>query len=86
MRIFLLIFTTFFAFADDHKAPNFEGLLSSEVFDLDGKLDMYVEKRSTCSAGVPKHFHPALGTVVYVLSGKSQSKSTGDWKTYESGE
>ena len=44
MRIFLLIFTTFFAFADDHKAPNFEGLLSSEVFDLDGKLDMYVEK------------------------------------------
>lgn len=86
MRIFLLIFTTFLAFADDHKAPNFEGLLSSEVFDLDGKLDMYVEKRSTCSAGVPKHFHPALGTVVYVLSGKSQSKSTGDWKTYESGE
>lgn len=59
MRIFLLIFATFFAFADDHKAPNFEGLLSSEIFDLDGKLDMYVEKRSTCSAGVPKHFHPA---------------------------
>ena len=70
---------TFFAFADDHKAPN-GGLLSSEAFDLDGKLDMYVEKEVHVVL-VFQNTYPALGTAVYVLSGKSQSKSTGDWKT-----
>ena len=27
-------------------------------------------------------FHPAAGTLVYVLEGLSQSKSSGEWKTY----
>ena len=45
--------------ADDHEQPKFEGLLSSEVFDLDGGMELYVEKRATCNAGTtPKHFHP----------------------------
>ena len=50
-------------------------------------MELYVEKRSTCSAGTtPKHFHPAAGTLVYVLDGVSQSKSTGEWKNYTKGE
>ena len=50
-------------------------------------MELYVEKRSTCSAGTtPKHFHPAAGTLVYVLDGVSQSKSTGKWKNYTTGE
>ena len=44
-------------------------------------------KEETCSQGtVAKHFHPAAGTLVFVLDGKSQSKSSGKWKTYENGE
>ena len=35
----------------------------------------------SCSCGkVAKHFHPAAGTLVYVLDGESQSKSSGKWK------
>ena len=73
----LLIFTLGVT-AHNHEEPKFEGLLSSDVFDLDGGMELYVEKRSTCNAGsTPKHFHPAAGTLVYVLDGVSQSKSTG---------
>ena len=88
MRLLLMIlFTSFLLSADDHEQPTFEGLLSSEVFNLDGGMELYVEKRSTCSAGTtPKHFHPAAGTLVYVLDGVSQSKSTGKWKNYTTGE
>ena len=31
-------------------------------------------------------FHPAAGTLVYVLDGVSQSKSTGKWKKYSNNE
>ena len=86
----LLLITLFLSFllsADDHEQPTFEGLSSSEVFNLDGGKELYVEKRSTCSAGTtPKHFHPAAGTLVYVLDGTSQSKSSGDWKNYSKNE
>ena len=85
--LFMMLFTSFLLSADDHEQPTFEGLLSSEVFNLDGGMELYVEKRSTCSAGTtPKHFHPAAGTLVYVLDGVSQSKSTGEWKNYTTGE
>ena len=83
MRLFLTIFVTFLISANDHDQPKFEGLLSSDVFNLDGGMELYVEKRATCNAGTtPKHFHPAAGTLVYVLEGLSQSKSSGEWKTY----
>ena len=38
MRFFitLIFLLTFIVSADDHEQPKFEGLLSSEVFDLDG--------------------------------------------------
>ena len=87
MRLFITLFVTSLISADDHVQPKFEGLLSSEVFNLDGGMELFVEKRATCNAGTtPKHFHPAAGTLVYVLDGVSQSKSTGEWKSYGKGE
>ena len=86
MRIILFILASFYLSADDHE-QSFEGLLSSERFNIDGGMELVIEKRSTCNAGnTPKHFHPAAGTVVYVLDGVSQSKSTGQWKQYSKGE
>ena len=68
-------------FGDDE--PTFPGLVSSEVFGLGNGMVMHVERRNSCNQdGTPKHFHPAAGTLVYVLDGESQSKSTGSWKTY----
>tara|TARA_B100000963_G_scaffold279987_1_gene248460 strand:- start:1146 stop:1535 length:390 start_codon:yes stop_codon:yes gene_type:complete len=86
MRIILFILASFYLSSDDHE-QSFEGLLSSERFNIDGGMELVIEKRSTCNAGnTPKHFHPAAGTVVYVLDGVSQSKSTGQWKQYSKGE
>ena len=86
MRIILFILASFYLSADDHE-QSFEGLLSSERVNIDGGMELVIEKRSTCNAGnTPKHFHPAAGTVVYVLDGVSQSKSTGQWKQYSKGE
>ena len=71
--------------ADDHadEMKSFPGLISSETFDMSNGMVMHVERRKTCNQGVvAKHFHPAAGTLVYVLDGESQSKSTGSWKTY----
>ena len=66
MRIILFILASFYLSADDHE-QSFEGLLSSERFNIDGGMELVIEKRSTCNAGnTPKHFHPAAGTVVYV--------------------
>ena len=89
---FLTVVTVLFMsqglFADGHghSEPSFEGLISSEIFDLDGKMDMHVERRESCGGDTPKHFHPASGTLVYVLDGVSQSKSTGEWKRYTKNE
>ena len=72
--------------ADDHQ-PIFPGLVSSDVFAMGNDMDMHIERRKTCNQGaVAKHFHPAAGTLVYVLDGKSQSKSSGSWKTYTNNE
>ena len=91
MRILTVITVLFMSqglFADGHghTEPSFEGLISSEIFDLDGKMDMHVERRESCGGDTPKHFHPATGTLVYVLDGVSQSKSTGEWKRYTKNE
>ena len=89
---FLTVITVLFMsqglFADGHghSEPSFEGLISSEIFDLYGKMDMHVERRESCGGDTPKHFHPATGTLVYVLDGVSQSKSTGEWKRYTKNE
>ena len=76
------------SFADDHsKDTTFPGLISTESFNLDNGMVMHVERRNSCNQdGTPKHFHPAAGTLVYVLDGTSQSKSTGEWKEYNKNE
>ena len=85
--LLLLLLTSFFVSADDHDEKSFQGLLSSERFSIDGGMELVIEKRSTCNAGdTPKHFHPAAGTVVYVLDGVSQSKSSGEWEQFSKGE
>tara|TARA_B100001250_G_C19446038_1_gene633845 strand:- start:209 stop:628 length:420 start_codon:yes stop_codon:yes gene_type:complete len=86
---FILITLSFNIKSDNHKhnTDSFPGLVSTEVFELGNGMDMHVERRKTCNQGtVAKHFHPAAGTLVYVLDGKSQSKSSGKWKTYSNGD
>ena len=86
---FLLITLSFNIKSDNHKEneSSFPGLVSTEIFKLGNGMDMHVERRKTCNQGtVAKHFHPAAGTLVYVLDGKSQSKSSGEWKTYSNGD
>ena len=57
------------------------------MFNLGNGMVMHVERRNSCNQdGTPKHFHPAAGTLVYVLDGTSQSKSSGDWKNYSKNE
>ena len=73
--ILSLSFISIISFADDHsKETNFPGLVSTESFNLGNGMEMHVERRNSCNQdGTPKHFHPAAGTLVYVLDGKSQS-------------
>ena len=87
-NIFALTVLSAFIYADEEATEqSFPGLVSSEIFNMGNGMDMHVERRITCSQGtVAKHFHPAAGTLVYVLDGTSQSKSTGKWKTYKDGE
>ena len=82
--ISLCLFISFNLFADYHiEEQSFPGLISTEVFNMGNGMEMHIERRKTCDQGtVPKHFHPAAGTLVYVLEGLSQSKSSGKWKTY----
>ena len=84
---FLLLMATD-VYTDDHsEEQSFPGMVSSEVFDMGDGMKMHVERRKTCNQGtVPKHFHPAAGTLVYVLDGVSQSKSSGKWKKYSNKE
>ena len=88
LSLFILLTTTLNINADDaDETKSFPGLISSEIFDMKNGMDMIVERRKTCNQGtVAKHFHPAAGTLVFVLDGESQSKSTGKWKTYSNGE
>ena len=82
-NLFLISFLSINAFAEQSNEQSFPGLVSSEVFNMGNGMEMHIERRKTCDQGtVPKHFHPAAGTLVYVLEGLSQSKSSGEWKTY----
>ena len=81
--ISLFLIFSFNLYSDDTETQSFPGLISSDVFNMGNGMEMHIERRKTCNQGtVPKHFHPAAGTLVYVLDGLSQSKSSGDWKTY----
>ena len=88
-KLLLTLLVSLPILAHDHSAekPTFPGLISSEVFNLGNDMVMHVERRNSCNQdGTPKHFHPAAGTLVYVLDGTSQSKSSGSWKEYTKNE
>ena len=86
-NLFLIIFLSLNLFAEELVEQSFPGLVSTEVFNMGNGMEMYIERRKTCDqATVPKHFHPAEGTLVYVLEGLSQSKSSGEWRTYKDNE
>ena len=72
--------------AGHHEEPEgISGLVSSDVFDLAGEMDLYVEKyQNWGDAENQKHYHP-VGTLVYILSGKGASNASGQWETYSDG-
>ena len=58
-----------------------QGLISSEVFDLAGEMDLYVEKYASCGASKgDKHMHP-YGTLVYMLDGQSDTNVSGEFES-----
>ena len=85
---FLLAFLSFNLSAGHHEKEQqegFTGLISSEVFDLAGEMDLYVEKYQSCGDAVnEKHYHP-VGTLVYMIEGKAASLSSGEWEEYSKG-
>jgi|TARA_B110000438_G_C15360261_1_gene455978 hypothetical protein len=63
-----------------------QGMISSDVFDLAGEMDLYVEKYESCGpADGEKHYHP-YGTVVYVLDGETITNSSGSYKPVQKDE
>ena len=85
--IALSMILSFNLVGDESSEQSFPGLVSTEVFSMGNGMEMHIERRKTCDQGtVPKHFHPAAGTLVYVLEGLSQSKSSGEWKEYNKNE
>ena len=55
-------------------------MISSDVFDLAGEMDLYVEKYESCGpADGKEHYHP-YGTVVYVLDGETTTNSSGSFE------
>ena len=72
--------------AGHHEEPEgISGLVSSDVFDLAGEMDLYVEKYQNCGdAENQKHYNP-VGTLVYILSGKGASDASGQWEIYSDG-
>ena len=85
---FLLAVLSFNLSAGHHEKEQqegFTGLISSEVFDLAGEMDLYVEKYQSCGDAVnEKHYHP-VGTLVYMIDGKAASLSSGEWEEYSKG-
>ena len=62
-----------------------QGMVSSEVFDLAGEMDLHVEKYESCGAATgAKHFHP-YGTLVYVLDGETSSIASGSYEPITKG-
>ena len=58
-----------------------QGLISSEVFDLAGEMDLYVEKYASCGpSNGDKHMHP-YGTLVYMLDGQSDTNVSGEFES-----
>ncbi len=81
----VLSFSLSAAHHEKEQQVGFTGLISSEVFDLAGEMDLYVEKYQSCGdAENEKHYHP-VGTLVYMIDGKAASLSSGEWEEYSKG-
>ena len=64
---------------EEEKVPG-QGLISSEIFDLAGEMDLYVEKYASCGTSRgDKHMHP-YGTLVYMLDGQSDTNVSGEFQ------
>ena len=65
--IALSMLLSFKLISDESSEQSFPGLVSTEVFNMGNGMEMHIERRKTCDQGtVPKHFHPAAGTLVYL--------------------
>ena len=83
--VVILSFNLSAAHHEEEQQIGITGLISSEVFDLAGEMDLYVEKYQSCGdADNQKHYHP-VGTLVYMLDGKAASLSSGEWEEYSKG-
>ena len=78
--LIVVMFTNVLSAADEEKRVAAQGLVSSDVFDLAGEMDLYVEKYESCGqAGGERHYHP-YGTLVYVLDGETTSNGSGSYE------
>ena len=78
--LIVIMFTNVLSAADEEKRVAAQGLVSSDVFDLAGEMDLYVEKYESCGqAGGERHYHP-YGTLVYVLDGETTSNGSGSYE------
>ena len=63
----ILSFNLSAAHHEEQQQVGITGLISSEVFDLAGEMNLYVEKYQSCGdADNQKHYHP-VGTLVICL-------------------
>ena len=78
--LIVVMCTNVLSAADEEKRVAAQGLVSSDVFDLAGEMDLYVEKYESCGqAGGERHYHP-YGTLVYVLDGEITSNGSGSYE------
>ncbi|MDC6449594.1 hypothetical protein PQY67_05360 [Pseudomonadales bacterium] len=78
--LIVVMCTNVLSAADEEKRVAAQGLVSSDVFDLAGEMDLYVEKYESCGqAGGERHYHP-YGTLVYVLDGETTSNGSGSYE------
>jgi len=76
---FILSINAFSGHHEEEKVAA-QGMISSDIFDLAGELDLHIEKYESCGqADGAQHFHP-YGTVVYVLDGETTTNSSGSYK------
>ena len=78
--LIVVMCTNVLSAADEEKRVAAQGLVSSDVFDLAGEMDLYVEKYESCGqAGEERNYHP-YGTLVYVLDGETTSNGSGSYE------
>ena len=83
----LILFVAISIHAGHHEETKVaaQGMISSEVFNLAGGMDLHVEKYESCGAATgARHYHP-YGILVYVLEGETVSNASGSNKPITAG-